>query len=112
MLLGGKNNTVSSAAIALRASKLCGRVKTPSLTQFHGIVTSPPMLQLGDKAARQWKKILVKRKLELCSKPIIALGLSFGQFKQARRRSRRLDWNRCAIFCALKDRGRWPVQHY
>jgi hypothetical protein len=60
MLLGCKNNSFSSAAIALRTSKLDGGVKTPRLTQFHGIVISPPMLQLGDKGARQGKKILVK----------------------------------------------------
>jgi hypothetical protein len=58
--MGQRNNSFSSAAIASRTRKMSGGVKTPRLTQFHGIVTSPPMLQLGDKGARQGKKILVK----------------------------------------------------
>jgi hypothetical protein len=62
MLLAGGTIAFLAQAIALGAHKLSGGVKTPHLTQFHGIVTSPSMLQLGDKRARQSKKILVKPK--------------------------------------------------
>ena len=53
---GQRNNSFSSAGYTSRRRKLSGGAKTPHPTQFHGIVTSPPMLQLGDKGARQCKK--------------------------------------------------------
>jgi hypothetical protein len=56
MLLGGETIAFLSQAIALDTRKLSGGVKTPHLTQFHAIVTSPSMLQLGDNGARQSKK--------------------------------------------------------
>jgi hypothetical protein len=56
MLLGDETITFLAQAIALRAGKLSGGFKTPHLIQFHGIVTSRSMLQLGDKGARQCKK--------------------------------------------------------
>jgi hypothetical protein len=84
MLLGCKNNSFSSAAIALRTSKLDGGVKTPRLTQFHGMVISPPMLQLGDKGARQGKKNFSQTNLALGSTAIDVLGRPFRQSDQAR----------------------------
>src|ERR1700730_11138659 len=82
MLLGSETIAFLAPAIASRRRKLSGGVKPPHLTQFHAIVTSPPMLQLGDKGARQSKRILVKHKLRLRSMAVSVLGRSFGQFKQ------------------------------
>src|SRR3984885_4794483 len=96
MLLGQRNNSFWSAAIALRTQKLRGGVKTPRLTQFHGNRISPPMLQLGDKGANKEKKFCQAQASaaldgHCCARP-------FGQSNQARSPSRRVDSERSPFF--------------